>query len=230
MKWSDGTWLEEVIAIQLVRAAGIPAPKIISYGEHPGMPHAPVSIIMTRMPGEEMSEGLWISLNEESRAAIISELKGYFDAVRGWRRQSSQNQKEISSVLGTSIRSVRVPYRRIGPCQDETEFNQALIEPVCDDLDDFAFLHKQDSNHKIVFTHGDLLPWNLLIHKGHISAIIDWEASGWYPEYWEFSTARQMRSPGDWWYNIIAKLDNDEYTKEVEIDRAVQMLAMDFIG
>lgn len=43
--------------------------------------------------------------------------------------------------------------------------------------------------HEIVFTHGDFRPPNIIVKDGRVSAIIDWELSGWYPEYWEFAKA-----------------------------------------
>lgn len=54
LKWSDGTRLEEALATQVARAAGFPVPRVLCYGEHPDSPHAPVSILMTRLPGSEL--------------------------------------------------------------------------------------------------------------------------------------------------------------------------------
>ena len=62
-------------------------------------------------------------------------------------------------------------------------------------------------SHKIVFTHGDFQAKNILVEKleGHGESsrfkltVIDWETSGWYPEYWEFCTAaRSGRFRTDW--------------------------------
>ncbi|KAI0332791.1 kinase-like protein [Cubamyces sp. BRFM 1775] len=35
-----------------------------------------------------------------------------------------------------------------------------------------------------LFTHGDLLPSNIIVHNGHITGIVDWEEAGWYPYFW----------------------------------------------
>lgn len=42
--------------MQSVRLAGIPAPEIISYGEYQDTPWAPISILMTCLPGNEFAE------------------------------------------------------------------------------------------------------------------------------------------------------------------------------
>ncbi|BGP34224.1 hypothetical protein JCM10296v2_006039 [Rhodotorula toruloides] len=35
---------------------------------------------------------------------------------------------------------------------------------------------------RIVLTHGDLQPCNILVRDGHLAALIDWELAGWWPE------------------------------------------------
>lgn len=44
----------------------------------------------------------------------------------------------------------------------------------------------------IVFTHADLHPTNIMVSREspcRVIAIIDWQQSGWYPDYWEFCKA-----------------------------------------
>ncbi|KKZ63777.1 hypothetical protein EMCG_01881 [[Emmonsia] crescens] len=41
-------------------------------------------------------------------------------------------------------------------------------------------------HHAIHFAHGDLSPRNILVDEGgHITAVLDWEWAGWFPEYWD---------------------------------------------
>ncbi|KAM4065193.1 phosphotransferase enzyme family protein [Hirsutella rhossiliensis] len=40
-----------------------------------------------------------------------------------------------------------------------------------------------------VFTHGDLNPFNILVRGDQVVGIIDWEFAGWYPYYWEYTSA-----------------------------------------
>lgn len=60
--------------------------------------------------------------------------------------------------------------------------------------------------HRITFTHGDLKAYNILVgDDGHLSGFLDWESAGWYPEYWDFTTA--MRFGRDsWWYQVASWL------------------------
>lgn len=54
----------------------------------------------------------------------------------------------------------------------------------------------------IKFTHGDLHRSNIIItneRPRRIVALIDWEQSGWYPEYWEVRKAEYMALEGDEW-------------------------------
>lgn len=44
------------------------------------------------------------------------------------------------------------------------------------------------TGHPIVFTHNDMHEGNILVSGGHVSAILDWECAGFYPDYWEYAT------------------------------------------
>lgn len=195
LKWSDGTRLEEVSAMMVARAAGLPVPKVISYGEHADSPHAPVSILMTRLPGKDLGE-IYAQLKIEEREIVFAELHSMLQIMRSWPH--SWGGERICSILGTAIRSVRVPHHSIGPCESESEFNDHLISAASDhSLSQEQFEKKlacakemlSNHHHPIVFTHGDLTHHNIMVHDGHISGFIDWESAGWYPDYWEFTTA-----------------------------------------
>lgn len=48
-----------------------------------------------------------------------------------------------------------------------------------------------------------------MVKEGHITAIIDWESAGWYPEYWEYIKAYfgELR-PG--WDNIYKAIEDGD--------------------
>ncbi|KAE9409823.1 hypothetical protein BT96DRAFT_912797 [Gymnopus androsaceus JB14] len=65
-----------------------------------------------------------------------------------------------------------------------------MSDTVLEPLDTSIF----DSEKPCIFSHGDLVPENIIIHDGHISGIIDWKWAGWYPYFWNAFIA-QRRCP-----------------------------------
>ncbi|ROW00827.1 hypothetical protein VMCG_06515 [Cytospora schulzeri] len=68
-----------------------------------------------------------------------------------------------------------------------------------------------------VFTHGDIKPKNIMVSKdGHINSLLDWEYSGFMPDYWEaagmfndvwtaereWAAIMQQTKPKNWDYDI----------------------------
>ena len=49
-----------------------------------------------------------------------------------------------------------------------------------------------------VFTHGDLTPRNIMVDQGYITGVIDWEYSGWFPDYWEYANIMKPSRDFDW--------------------------------
>ena len=109
------------------------------------------------------------------------------------------------------------------PCLDEAEFNSRLIEPADSTMSEFEgrmarveVLHSQ--KHEVVFTHGDLAPHNILVMgDGRVGGLIDWEATGYYPKYWEYTTAWSIGTRG-WWFDIVHELADGKYHEEREAD------------
>ncbi|KFA81645.1 hypothetical protein S40288_09171, partial [Stachybotrys chartarum IBT 40288] len=50
--------------------------------------------------------------------------------------------------------------------------------------------------HAPVFTHGDLQRKNLLLREDGTVVMLDWEAAGWYPSFWEYATANVLPPVG----------------------------------
>ncbi|KAB8259808.1 hypothetical protein BDV32DRAFT_138548 [Aspergillus pseudonomiae] len=115
MKWTDRTSIEEAIAMQMARATGMPAPRLISCGEHPNAPfNRKISILMTRLPGTPL---------ENSRYQLEI-------CVHPMRLWCPPDQSSICSPIGTSIRSPRVPGHVIGPFISERDFYDYLFSPA----------------------------------------------------------------------------------------------------
>lgn len=59
------------------------------------------------------------------------------------------------------------------------------------------FRHELSDDSSIKFTHGDLHRSNIIIAP-YILAIVDWEQSGWLPEYWEARKAQYTVDSEEW--------------------------------
>ncbi|TVY15058.1 hypothetical protein LARI1_G007031 [Lachnellula arida] len=234
LKWSDGTRLEEVLATQVCRAAGLPTPKIISYGDHPDSPWAPVSILMTRLPGREIGQA-YESLSPEAQRTALTELKLYLSTIWGWK--SPWGDERVCSITGGAIRSIRVPGHTIGPCETPREFHEYLLAPARNSFgsesvyeEKLRCARKLQSLQRpgVKFTHGDLKHHNILVdEQGHITGFLDWEAAGWYPEFWEYTTSLRYLRTGFWWYEFLMELGGERYQEESECERALTNLTVD---
>ena len=64
------------------------------------------------------------------------------------------------------------------------------------------YRQKLPENCPVVFTHADLHPSNIMVSiesPCRIIAIIDWQQSGWYPDYWEFCKAEYTAKTRSEW-------------------------------
>ncbi|KAF7563112.1 hypothetical protein G7046_g998 [Stylonectria norvegica] len=89
-----------------------------------------------------------------------------------------------------------------GPCYDSRIRDGNPVGPFADE-EAFSQLHRNPNEstrrgHKIMFTHADLNFRNILVDEvdledgtrgWRVKGIVDWEFSGYYPEYWEYTKA-----------------------------------------
>ncbi|KAJ5492699.1 hypothetical protein N7539_001445 [Penicillium diatomitis] len=233
LKWTDRTSLEEAAAMHMARAAGMPIPKVLCCGEHPNAPYnRNFSILMTRLPGSPL-ENSADTLLVESEDPWLFELRECVIAMRRW---TSPHSAEICSAIGTSIRSPRVPGHIMGPFADENEFNDYLLSTASghgfDTTAEYIKALEQANEirnypHRITFTHGDLKAHNILVgDDGHLSGFLDWESAGWYPEYWDFTTAMRYGT-NSWWFQVASWIGGDQYRRELKCDIALNSLTVD---
>ncbi|KAG0156970.1 hypothetical protein PDIDSM_4153 [Penicillium digitatum] len=191
---------------------------------------------MTRVPGEELGQ-VFESLSNEDKNSILKELKGYLNTIRGW--SSPWGGQRICSLQGTSISSVRLPGHSAGPFESEVEFNEFLIRPAWSGGFSSDSEYKDALNrakmmgslpHRVVFTHGDLKHHNILVQGGKITGFLDWESAGWYPEYWDFTTALRFTREDFWWYSFVIKLGGDSYLAEMDSWKVAEVAMIPKVG
>jgi hypothetical protein len=185
---------------------------------------------MTRLPGKELGQA-YQALSDEDRNSVLEELKGYLETIRKWKNPWGGNR--ICTLLGTPIRSIRVPNHLVGPFETEKELNEYLISAAWaggfssktaynDALDRARLMERLP--HRILFTHGDLQHHNILVQDGRVTGFLDWETAGWYPDYWEFTTALRVTPEDFWWYDFVIRLGGGIYLTELDCERALTSL------
>lgn len=219
--------------MQMARAAGMPVPRVLCCGEHlTASFNRTFSILMTRLPGVPL-ENSRCPLEIDEEGSWLHELKTCVQSMRLWR---PLNPHSIYSPTGTSIRSSRVPGHAMGPSKCESEFFNYLLSPASSHAFESPVEYEQtlacakklqQRPYRIVFTHGDFKAHNILVDDdGHLSGFLDWESAGWYPEYWEFTTAMRF-GRGSWWFQVASWMGGDQYPEELASDVALNLLTVD---
>lgn len=134
---------------------------------------------------------------------------------------------------------IRVPNHIVGPCETSDEFHDYLLAPA---RKSSSFASQEDFEESlqrarklrtlerpgVKFTHGDLKHHNILVDEpGHVTGFLDWEATGWYPEFWECTMAMRYLRKGFWWYEFLLELGADRYREESDCERALTNLTVD---
>ena len=92
-----------------------------------------------------------------------------------------------------------------------------------DDVMNRLIYDHEKKEYKTCFTHGDLSSSNILVRDGRVVAIIDWEMAGWYPEYWEYTSAWHVNPYDEWWRPEVEKF-LDIYSAELEMEKTRRKL------
>ncbi|KAI1972468.1 hypothetical protein LOZ51_005976 [Ophidiomyces ophidiicola] len=188
---------------------------------------------MTRLPGTSL-ENSGDPFEPDNEGPWIHELKLCLNSMRMWRAYSDENH--ICSVLGTSIQSTRVPNHIMGPFTSERGLTQYLLSAASahgfksrEEYDKALVRAKRidQHSHRVTFTHGDFKAHNILVDDdGHLSGFLDWESAGWYPEYWDYTTAMRF-GQNSWWYQVAMWMGGDQYLEELNADIALNLLTVD---
>ncbi|OOQ82494.1 hypothetical protein PEBR_38700 [Penicillium brasilianum] len=157
-----GSSRNEAEALHLVeKYTSIPAPLWVDdYQQtHP-------ILIMTAVPGQTLDK--------------VFHRLSYFE-----REQLSKDLKSL--VHGGPLRNHRFPSGTCGPFSSIFDFNAFLVHAFVrqETIKKISTVHAR--TYRSVFTHADVHPSNIIIDRGRLSGIVDWECAGFYPEYWEFT-------------------------------------------
>lgn len=144
-------------------------------------------LLISRIPGVPLSD-CQEALSDRDCREIALQMKDYLTQLREIPKKVNTGFA-ICNTLGAACMDPRIrDSEPVGPFPDETAFSQELM--FSDD--------PGRRGHKVVFTHADMNPRNILVdrvrlsdgsHGWRVTGIVDWETAGYYPEYWEYTKA-----------------------------------------
>lgn len=164
-----------------------------------------IAMIADFVPGNPLDQ-VWPTLDEKQRMSIKEQLADHLKLFR------SCTQPYIGRV---NRQPTYNPYEGIttnfiGPFNSEAKFDEWCLSRIKNTSERSKWRRKlaelrRNSQSKFVLTHGDLFPRNILVKEGKITGIVDWERSGFYPEYVEYALAACLYDYGgeEWWKPIL---------------------------
>ncbi|KMP05569.1 hypothetical protein CIHG_08888 [Coccidioides immitis H538.4] len=167
-----------------------------------------IAMIADFVPGNPLDE-VWPTLNKEQRTSIKEQLAYHLKLLR------SYTQLYIGRV---NYQPTRNPYEGIetkfvGPFDSEAGFDEWCLSRVKNSSEKSKWRKalaelRRKSPSRFVLTHGDLFPRNILVKDGKITGIVDWERSGFYPEYVEYALAACLYDYGgeEWWKPLLMEI------------------------
>ncbi|KAK3309832.1 kinase-like domain-containing protein [Chaetomium strumarium] len=230
VKYGGRTSLQEGENMLFVqRSSRVPVPKVYAlfHDEETDVDF----IVMEYIPGENL-ERAWGRLGTTEKRAIASQLRRHMDELRSipppgyyggiWRQPTQDFYFEAPEQHSRPHKDNTIS----GPHETEEQWVEAMLHsrglPLLR-----RHYHAIFKGHKPVFTHANFFLGNVMLREDGTPVIIDWEASGWYPSFWEYCcTVGVLRYEWDWaeWIHEVL----DEYIAELGWMRRHRFLVLPY--
>jgi aminoglycoside phosphotransferase len=205
IKCRHGVKLSEAHTMQFIaKHTSIPVPRIYCAFVHRNQTY----IVMERIHGLPAAVG-WVRRSEESKAKILDQLRSM---VLEMRSIPPPEGTGVAEVNGGPLFDYRLPGTtdHVGPFKTIEDFHRYLREGLEDHPQHLPEVRELISRHAeyqsaIAFTHGDLSSLNILVSGDKVVGIIDWETAGWYPSYWEYTSAWNVNPQNQFWQCEVEK-------------------------
>lgn len=182
------------------------------------------------IPGQDL-EKAWPQLNSNQKRNITNQLDSLVSHLRSIPHPKTM---PLGDVEGQGCIDRRKSSRKsTGSITTDAEFQDFIFSggfnTISTSYIEFLSGLMPKCPGKIVFTHGDIRRANIMVRRDSdvngnwlVVAVIDWEASGFYPEYWECIKATNnltVRDNTDWYRYLPGPASPDAYLTHWLIDR-----------
>ena len=221
VKYGPFQHLSEATTMQFIAShTSLPVPKIYCAFERNGITY----IVMSRIVGSPLGHK-WEQRPQESKAHLLRQLKTYMEEMRSL---NPPNLGAVEGVDGGKLYDIRLSdgLKGFGPFNSVRDFHSFLRGGISASPEQIPEVNELVEKHEKVqfstyFTHGDLNSMNILVNGDNVVGIIDWDMAGWYPEYWEYTTAYSINPYNEFWKNEIGKF-LEEYPEAAKMEHLRQ--------
>lgn len=210
---------EEGNALRLAGTLGIPVPEIYDISI---TPEGICSICMGFVDGVCL-EDAWESIDAADKNSIAQQLRAIISTMRA--AQPTATPTLIGACDGPARDCRYISDYTGGPFATETAFHAFILnlgkgtpQLIRETLVESLQAH---TGHRIVFSHADLSPRNIIVRDGQIQALLDWEFAGWYPEYWEYVKFFDRPTGCKGWYDLAIDIFETRYPSELLTYQAI---------
>lgn len=168
----------------LASRTSIPTPKVIEeWQEDDGA----YFLLTRRIQGQPLSE-LWPTMSWADKERVAKQTAEYLmqlRELRSDRMESIGGQPLYSAFLFPNGYGIGH-----GPISSDDELWAEMLaltqvpKQICSKL-----RQRMPTAAPYTFTHGDLTNVNIMVENGNLAGILDWESSGYFPVWWEFTCA-----------------------------------------
>jgi aminoglycoside phosphotransferase (APT) family kinase protein len=166
-------------------------------------------IVTERIPGEPLSES-WAKMSTDERESIAKQVADYLLQLRSIHSARMQGLNDETIYSAYLFRNgYGLPH---GPLSSNDELwadMDVALKEVPEDVR-LQLRKGMPPAEPFTFTHGDLTIVNIMVQDGRVTGILDWESSGFFPVWWEFTCAGIGLSEEDVeWKNLLRKQMHD---------------------
>ncbi|CAH0038822.1 unnamed protein product [Clonostachys solani] len=195
------------------------APKVLTFYDIVVNKSIARAMVSERVPGVPLSD-VWNDYDEDQQEHVKDQLRAQLARMR------QVTQPYIGRVDRQPTRNMfdRTQNSTCGPFATEKEFDRWCLghvaaKPLARLRWRLALRHMRkdpsikdpkaasndfDRRQRFVLTHGDLTPRNIMVDGTTLTGIVDWERSGFYPEYAEYAFAMVLCHEHEkWWIPVL---------------------------
>ncbi|KAI1977057.1 hypothetical protein LOZ53_002476 [Ophidiomyces ophidiicola] len=182
---------------------GLLAPRVIGCYDIPPR----ITTTVTNILAGESLDKVWPSMTKEQQNSIKTQLK---EQIRLMRTCTQPFIGRLGRQQTLNFYD-RLEFNFMGPFETEEAFDDWCLERVSSPL--FRTLWKRllpgmrakNGEQRFVLTHGDLAARNIMVADGKITGLVDWEYSGFFPEYMEYALATVIHDCHEEWWTPVLK-------------------------